>query len=312
MNALRTTWCLLQRTAQEFMSDRCPEMAAAIAYNVLFSMLPVIALMVAAIGFFLRVPEVRESVVDQLLMNVPLTGGIVVDSVRAVSTASGTLTIAGAALLLWAGMGLFGTLRHALNITWGVKSRHNLFRQRLKDLSAMLVAGLLLAASVGGTSLLFSLRDFAMPLLGPYARVFAILWGGVFGVFPFLITFAVFSMLYRYVPSVDHRFEDIWPGALAATVLFEIAKHGFAFYVANFSRYELLYGALGAVMLFLLWVYVSALILLAGAELAAEWKRCSRARDDAALSGDGRALPTPDQVPRKESHPWPEPSGKAL
>ena len=312
MRALKATWCLLQRTAKEFMSDRCPEMAAAIAYNVLFSMLPVLALMVAAIGFFLRVPEVRESVVDQVLMNVPLTGGIVVDAVRAATAASGSLTIAGVVALLWAGMGLFGTLRHALNIAWGVKPRHNLFRQRLKDLSALLVAGALLAVSVGGTSLLFGMRDFAMPLLGPYARVFAAIWSAVFSLVPFLITFAVFSILYRYLPSVNHRFEDLWPGALVATVLFEVAKHGFAFYVANFSRYEVLYGALGAVMLFLLWVYVSALILLAGAELAAEWKRCTRARKEAARAGDGREIPTPDQVPRKESHPWPEPSGKAL
>lgn len=312
MGGLRTTWCLLQRTAQAFLSDRCPEMAAAIAYNVLFSILPVVALMVAGMGFVLRLPGMRESVVDRLLENLPVKSGLVVDSVRAVSLASESLTIVGVIALVWAGMGLFGTLRHALNIAWGVKSRHNLFRQRLKDLSAMLVAGALLAVSIGGTSMLFSIRDFTTPLLGPYGQVFMLIWSAVFWLFPSLITFAVFLMLYRYVPSVDHRFQDIWPGAVVATILFEAAKHGFAAYVANFTRYEVLYGALGAVMLFLLWVYVSALILLAGAELSAEWKRCALARDEAILAGDGREIPTPDRVPRKESHPWPEPSGKAL
>lgn len=312
MRALRTTWCLLRRTAQEFLSDRCPEMASAIAYNVLFSILPVVALLVAGMGFVLRMPEVRQSVVDRLLENLPIRGGLVVDAVRAVSQASESLTVAGVIALIWAGMGLFGTLRHALNIAWGVKPRHNLFRQRLKDLSAMLIAGLLLAVSIGGTSMLFSIRDFTMPLLGPYSEMFAVIWSAVIWLFPSLITFAVFSMLYRYVPSVDHGFRDIWPGALTATILFEIAKHGFAIYVANFTRYEVLYGALGAVMLFLLWVYVSALILLIGAELAAEWKRCTLARNEAILAGDGREIPAPDVVPRKESHPWPEPSGKAL
>lgn len=306
--ALHLAWCVARRASREFMADRCTEMAAAIAYRVLFSILPVVALLVAAAGFLLTVPEVRESVVQRVLDQLPLEGGLVVDAVRAVSRSSGSLTIAGALGLLWAALGLFGTLRHALNIAWGVRPRHNLFRQHLKDLTGLLIAGLLLAISIGGTSALFSIREVALPMLGPAARVFAAVWNAVMVLFPMLITFLVFTLLYRYVPSVDHRFGDVWPGATIATILFEGGKHAFTWYVANFNRYEILYGALGAVMLFLLWVYVSALILLAGAEVAAEWKRCRAARDEAGARG--RPDPTPDEVPRKETHPWPEPSGR--
>lgn len=306
---LHSAWCLMRRVATAFAGNRAPQMAAAIAYQVLFSLLPVVALLVAGIGYVLRMPEVRQSVVDRLLENVPIRSGLVVDAVRAVSQASEPLTIAGVVALLWAGMGLFGTLRHALDVVWGVRPRRNLLRQRLLDLSALLVAGLLLVLSVSGTTILFAIRDVAIPRLGAWAGLFAALWSAVIWLFPSAITFAVFSMLYRYVPHVHHRYRDVWPGAVTATVLFEAAKHLFAVYVANFSRYEVLYGALGAVMLFLLWVYVSALILLLGAEVAAEWKRCRVARADA----DRLRRPRPAlmAVPRTERRPWPEPAGRA-
>ena len=90
--------------------------------------------------------------------------------------------------------------------------------------------------------------------------------------FPASVTIIAFLFLYRYVPSVSHGFRDVWPGAVIAGVLFEGAKHAFTYYVANWNRYEMLYGALGAVMLFLLWIYLSAMILLIGAELASAYE----------------------------------------
>jgi membrane protein len=110
-------------------------------------------------------------------------------------------------------------------------------------------------------------------ILGHHSRHLEMVWDAVGWAFPAGVTFVAFSLLYRYIPDVKHGLHDVWPGAVVAALLFEAAKHGFTVYVANFSRYELVYGALGAVMLFLLWIYLSAMILLLGAELASVWER---------------------------------------
>jgi membrane protein len=94
---------------------------------------------------------------------------------------------------------------------------------------------------------------------------------------PAVFTFASFLLLFRTVPNVDaHRVAHVWRAAIAGTILFELGKHGFAWYVTTFSRHEALYGSLGSLMLFMLWTYMSANILLFAAELAATRGALSR------------------------------------
>src|SRR5947207_5353329 len=90
---------------------------------------------------------------------------------------------------------------------------------------------------------------------------------------PAVLSFTAFLLLYREMPNVRHRTSDVWPGALLATVLFELSKHGFAFYVSHFNNYQAVYGVLGGVMLFMLWAYLAAVILLIGAEFASEFEK---------------------------------------
>jgi uncharacterized BrkB/YihY/UPF0761 family membrane protein len=90
---------------------------------------------------------------------------------------------------------------------------------------------------------------------------------------PFVVSFTIFTSLYKFVPVIDVRFSEVWPGSLIAALLFELTKHGFAFYVTNFSNYNAIYGGLSAIIVFLLFVYLTANILLFGAEIAAEWPR---------------------------------------
>jgi membrane protein len=105
------------------------------------------------------------------------------------------------------------------------------------------------------------------------ARLLEMAWGAAQWTIPAGLTFLVFLLLYRYVPPAGNRFREVLPGAIIGTLLFEAAKHGFAFYVSYLSRHEVLYGALGSLMLFMLWVYLSAMILLFGAEVAAVPRR---------------------------------------
>ena len=284
MSFLTTTATILRRTARGFIADRCPQMAAAIAYHVLFSVIPVVALLLAIFGFLIRVPEIQQRVLEGILANVPIQAGLVIDALRAVSSASAPLTILGVIGLLWPAIALFGTIRDALNIAWGIRRGRGLVRQHLFDLAAVVGLVALVAASIAGTIALHALRNVSSLVVGSHSPRVDLLWSITALAFPAAITFTALLLIYRYVPNVRHGFRDVWPGAIVATLLFELGKHAFTWYVANWSQVELLYGALGTVMLFLLWVYLSAMILLLGAEIASVSEEFVRRRAEKPLA----------------------------
>ncbi len=277
---MQNPWKLLTRTHQAFETHHCAQLAAAIAYHVLFSFIPIITVLLAVIGFVLRDPAQRQHAVDRVLAALPLQSGTMVDqAIRNIANQSGTLTIVGLIGLVWAASGLFGAVRVALDIAWGVNEKRGFITDKLVDIGAVLGLGLLLAASLAGTVMIHFIQALSLTLpgtsgAGPMQPLFTVLGLAV----PAVFSFMAFLLLYRYIPNVRHRMSDVWPGALLATVLFEIAKHGFAFYVARFNHYQALYGALGAVMLFMLWTHLSAIIMLIGAELAAQYEAHRRGR----------------------------------
>src|SRR5207247_259193 len=111
------------RTGRSFAADHCAQLAAAIAYYVLFSLVPLVTLMTAVFGLFARDPRVQQAVVDGILRTIPLSAGsggnLVVDSLHSVSQQTGALTLIGLAGLLWSSLGMFSAIRTALNVAWG-------------------------------------------------------------------------------------------------------------------------------------------------------------------------------------------------
>ena len=99
------------------------------------------------------------------------------------------------------------------------------------------------------------------------------LWDLASYAIPLLFSVIAFTALYCLVPSRLRSPRDVWPGAVVAALVFEIAKLGFSIYIENFTHYDLVMGSLGAIAVFLLWLYVSANIMLFGAEVASEYRQ---------------------------------------
>jgi membrane protein len=215
----------------------------------------------------------------------------IIDTIRGVSDVSGALTVVGLVGMLWSASAMFGAIRKSLNIAWDVETFRPVVRQKLVDLGMVLGIGVLLGASIAGTGALRTLRTLSDDALGPLSTGTGFFWSVMPFVLPAFFSFAVFLLLYRYVPSVQHTVSEVLPGALFATLLFELLKNGFALYVANFNNYAGAYGALGGVLLFLLWTYVTANILLIGAEVASEYERLRRGEPAPAPSGPPRSAP---------------------
>jgi len=190
----------------------------------------------------------------------------VIDTIRGASRVSGVLTLVGLAGTAWSASALFASIRRSLNMVWRAATKRPFVQQKLVDLGLVVGFGLLLAASIAATATLIALRHAS----GPFSN--GAVWNVIPLFLPAVFSFIVFFAIYRYVPNRRATFATLWPGVILATLLFEVLKNVFSFYVANFTNYDLAFGTLGGVLLFMLWTYLSASILLLGAELCLQYE----------------------------------------
>jgi membrane protein len=198
---------------------------------------------------------------------------LITDTLEGVSQASVPLGVVGIAMVAYSASVLFGAIRRSLNFVWGVDSQRPLVQQKLIDLAMLLGLVLLLLASVAATAALQTLREMNR---GPISSSGGIFWTLLPFAAPWAVTFLLYLFTFRFVPNARNRFRDVWLGAALAATAFEVIKYGYAIYVANFGQYDVVYGALGGILLFMFFTYVVAYTLLLGAEVAVEYPRVLR------------------------------------
>jgi membrane protein len=272
----RRLWVLTKHAFLAFTGDDCLQLAAAIAYYVLFSIIPLAIVTVSIFGLFLNSEHVRTTVVNHVLDAVPLSQtegrNAVERALNSVNRVSGPVAAFGLVATLWTASAVFASVRKALNRVWRIDEHRPFAQQKLIDFTQMGLLGVFLLASTILTGVLRTIRQLAPSNAGPLAG-HSPLWEVPPIALPALITFIAFALLYRIVPAVRPRWRDALPGALVATLLFETLKNSFAFYVANFNNFDVVYGSLAGALLFLLYTYLAAAILLIGAEIARTLQR---------------------------------------
>lgn len=271
---------LARRAIEEFVDDRCTQIAASISYYVFFSIFPLTIFLVTIFGQVLRNDDVKDQVIDALLEILPLapTEGReeLTQALEGVATNLSLLGLLSVVGLIWSASAMMASLRGALNVAWDTNHRRPALRGKLVDILMVFMVGLLVAVSIVATGFRPFVQDSAGNVadsLGAFGGiVHGAMWLGTFLV-PIIVSFTIFSALYRFVPAVRTSLDEIWPGALVAALSFEVAKTGFSFYIRNFGNYNAIYGSLGAVIVFMLFIFIAANILLIGAEVASEWPR---------------------------------------
>jgi membrane protein len=272
-----STWQgVLKRTAIEFKDDRCTDWAAALTYYGVLAMFPALIALTSLIGL---VGDPRKTT-DALLGIVNALGpSSAVDTfaqpVRQVaqSNQAGLALVFGLALALWSASGYVGAFARAANTIYEVEEGRPFYKLRPFQLIVTLVCVVLIA-----------MVALALVVTGPLAKAV----GDAIGVgdaavtawdiakWPVmgLVVSAIFSLLYYATPNVRQpRFRWFTLGGFVALVVWVVASAGFAFYVANFSSYNKTYGVLAAVVVFLVWLWLSNLAVLFGAEFNAELER---------------------------------------
>ena len=250
--------------ARRFRADRCSRVAAALSFTSLLALVPLTAVTFAVFSALPGFESWLQAVQKFIYSNfVPASGEVVSRYLQRFAANAGRLTVWGTLLLVAMAVMVLATIEQTFNDIWHVAKKRKHWQRFLGYGLLMTLGPLLIGLSLWLTSYLLSL-----PLFGkqsPLSGVRAI----VFGALPVLFEFLAFLLLYRVVPNFPVRLKHALIGALAAAVLFEFSKRGFAQFVVYFSTYKKVYGALAALPVFLLWIFLSWTVTLLGAIVTA-------------------------------------------
>lgn len=286
--AFAFTRTLAVHSVREFLDDDCMQLAAAISYYVLFALFPLLIFVTGAIGIVLRDSQIEQDVIEAIVDFIQTGEGSdrendITNAVKDISGGvSGFLGIVGLVGAAWAGSNMFGIIRRSINHAYDLESHRPFVQQKLIDLALVVGVGFFFLASIAATAFLRAVREFSADLgpLGDVAEAAGLLWDAGSLLLPLLLSFLAFLVLYWIVPNQALLPRDVWPGAFVAAILFEAGKFGFSIYLETVGQSNAVFGALGGVAIFLFWVYVSANILLFGAEVASEYPRVRRGNYD--------------------------------
>ncbi len=261
----------LKQTFQEWLQDKAPQLGAALAYYTVFSLAPLVLVLLAIIGVIFRDDPAGawDKITEQMGYFLDQSAVQVVQSIAQKASQPGKSTLGavmGVALALFGASGVFGQLQDALNTIWGVKAKPGLgiwgfLRSRF--LSFAIVGGIffLLLVSLAIEALLKGFSHYVQSVL-PGGIVVALT---IYIVFDFAVVVVLFAMIFKFLPDVEIQWRDVWIGAVMTAMLFGIGKWLLGFYLGSGAAGSA-YGAASSLITLLLWVYYSSQILLFGAE----------------------------------------------
>ena len=255
---------LLVSTVREAMHDHAKDLAAAIAFWAFFSLFPLLIGILSLAGHFLRSAEMQARIFDIVIEMFPGSAVLVQDNLDAVVQYRGTMSLVSIGGLLWTASKGFGAITRAVNQALGAKRTHHFLLSKVRHFSMAVAVSALAITSIGITVALeivvktpllvrLGLDEFEVSRLNSWSL-------------SFLLILLSFALIYKLAPYVETRWRQVFPGALLAAFLFELVKAAFVFYLDRVAHFEAVYGSLSSIIVMLLWLYLSALILILGAE----------------------------------------------
>lgn len=258
--------------------------AASISYFSLLSLFPLLLLVLSLIGAAAADDHDRQVVLTFLLRYFPAQFEFLTIQLDSFRKAPVQIGLVGGLSLIWASLSVFGAISTAVNHAWGVEKPRSYLGQKLFSFLMLLAAG---------AALLLALILVSAAQVAQSSRFAELVWR-----FPGLLVFqgfaarhaatalliGVLGLIYYFVPNTKVRFADVWIGAIGAGLLWRAATAGFSWYIRDMSRFTIVHGSIATVVVFLIWVYLSAVIMLYGAEFTAAFGSLRRERAAAGLA----------------------------
>jgi membrane protein len=286
-------WSVLKRTIKQFQADNLTDWAAALTYYGILSLFPALLVLIASLGLIGHGTE--KTVINNVKELVPGTAGDVIgniiQNVQNAPQASGILAVVGLAAALWSASSYISAFMRATNAIYDVPEGRPIWKTLPLRIGLTILTGVLLTASILAIVMTGNLASLVGRLLH-VGHTAVVAWD--IAKWPVLVVLIslMFAVLYYAAPNAKHSgFRWITPGGLLAVVIWLIASAGFALYVSNFGSYNKTYGTFAGIIVFLIWVWISNIAILLGAEFDAEIER------QRAISG---GLRPPDKEPYLE------------
>jgi len=247
--------------------------AAAIAYYALLSFFPFLLLLLSVLGSLTADPSDRDTVIAFVFRYFPRQFDFITRQFDAFRAQTVQLGIGGLLALTWASLGVFNAVSSAVNYAWGVERRRSFLRHRLVSFLMMLSASgvfilaLLLASArkVAQTQWFFNMVEHVgwVAWLGGLTATYAAT----------LLLIGCVALVFYFIPYVKVRFRDVWPGAIVTGLAWQGAFAAFSWYARDLARWNVVHGSIAAVIVFLIWIYVCAVVLLYGVGMTAAYVR---------------------------------------
>jgi len=245
-----------------FWEDRCTRHAAALAFSSLLALAPLIAIAFSILSVFSSFETLGANLEDFIYKYlVPDAGLDVREYLTKFSQQAGKLTAVGLLSFFITALMLLGNIENSLNDIWDSKERRSLGQRVLIYWALITLGPILMGASLSISTYFLSLNVFdnyeGSALIGSYALKAV----------PWIFETLAFFLLYIVMPNSPIKWRWALVGAIVAMILFEITKRGFSAFILNFNNYEVIYGALASLPIFLIWIYLSWMVTLIGAEV---------------------------------------------
>jgi membrane protein len=253
---------LIKESLREFGADNGGLLAASVSFNLLLSLFPLALAVVYIAGSFGQSPYTQDEIIRGIGYLLPVSRQLIAGTVTSVADARGAIGALAFVGLIWGGLSFFNSIRASLNTAWGIRRPHPLLKGQLINLLMMIGAAILLFLSVLITVFLSTVSEQGIQVAGAEFLHRGLTERILANILAICLAFVVFLMLYKFIPSRRPKWKDIWLGSLAAAISFEITKIIFLVYLRIFNPYNLVYGSIGAIIAFLMWTYLSALIFL--------------------------------------------------
>ncbi len=288
-------WPLAKSAGAAWLADYAPSMGAALSYYTMFSIAPLLLIVISVAGLVFGADAARGEIFGQLrgMMGADAAAGVEGLLTSVSKPAEGIVaTLIGLAVLLVGATTVFGELQDALDRIWRAPMRDKsgglwgLLRTRLLSFGMILGIAFLLMVSLVSSAALSALGKWWAPFFGGWE----VLAQGVNFMFSFVFVTVVFAMIYKIMPRVRVQWVDVWIGSAVTSLLFTIGKFVIGLYIGK-SGVASAYGAAGSLVVVLVWVYYSAQVFLLGAEFTWVYAKTYGSMRNLAAGGDA-ALPS--------------------
>ena len=259
---------LMYRTAEGAGNHDAAQRAAGVAYYAILSIFPLLLGLIAIFSFFLPSVNLQDELQVFIGKNVPGATDILTQDIASNVKLQGTVGVLSIVIFFWSASLMFSAISLAINRAWDIRIHRHFLIRKSSELGMVFGTGILFLLSLGASAVISILRGvFNLPAAD---LIIADLGSRLVA---FLLILAVFLLLYKLIPNTRTYWRNVWPGALTAAILFEIARTLFIFYLEHYANYQLIYGSIASIIVLLVWIFYSAFIMVLGAEFTYQYSR---------------------------------------